>query len=85
MKEKGNKDNSCTYGCLLLFVIEFIIKFFIFDINFHGYYITYKGAFLSALWTIDLWVMYLLMIGLVFFIIVLFIKKIISNIKKWND
>lgn len=50
-KEEDNKGCLGKCGCLFLIGL-YSLRFFIFDVDFHGYYISYKGAFLSTMFTI---------------------------------
>ena len=85
-QKKEEETNGCLGKCGCLFLIGlYSLRFFIFDVHFHGYYVSYKGAFLSTLFTIDLWILYLMLLWIVFSSIVEVVKivhKILNNRNK---
>ena len=82
-KEEDNKGCLGKYGCLFLIGL-YSLKFFIYDVDFHGYYISYKGAFLSTMFTIDLWIFYLMVLWIVFYYFVEVVKIIHKKLNNRN-
>lgn len=84
-QKKEEEKNGCLGKCGCLFLIGlYSLRFFIYDVYFHGYYVSYKGAFLSTLFTIDLWILYLMLLWIVFSSIVEVVKIVHKKLNNRN-